>query len=185
MIERIGRMGRVQTIALFAILGSLMCQGAVAKAASPAPTQAPIVQSVVDCRKVDDGAQRLACYDKAVDNMAQAQAKGDLVTMDRQQRQAVHRQAFGLNIPALSMLYGGGDKEGNDKISAKIAASRQGGDGKWTIVLDDGAVWVQIDDNDLVHKPHEGSVAEIRRAMLGSFFMNIDGQLAIRVHRQS
>ncbi len=178
-----GLRGPAWRVGVVGLLGLLAAGSALAKT-SPAPIQAPIVQSVIDCRKVEDSAQRLACYDKAVDDMAQAQAKGDLVTTDRQQRQAIHRQAFGLNLPSLSALYGG-DKDGTDKITAKIASWRQGGDHRWTIVLDDGAVWVQIDDNELVHPPHAGSVAQIRRAMLGSFFMNVDDQLAIRVHRQN
>src|SRR5713101_2264957 len=59
--------------------------GGTALAAEP-PTRAPVVQTVLDCRKLEDGVQRLACYDKAVDTMAQAEAKGDLVTVDREQR---------------------------------------------------------------------------------------------------
>ena len=155
-----------------------------ALSAPKAPAQAPIVQTVINCRKVEDAAQRLACYDTAVDDMAQAQAKGDLVTTDRQQRQAIHRQAFGLNLPSLSVLYGD-DKEGVDRLTAKIASGRVDANGRWIIVLDDGAVWRQIDDNALIHPPHAGSTAEIRHAALGSFFMNVDGQLAIRVHRDN
>ncbi len=180
-VERARSAVRLLPTAVF-IVGA--CLGPGAWAAPKPPPQAPIVQNVIDCRKVEDGAQRLACYDKAVDNMAQAQAKGDLVTTDRQQRQAIHRQAFGLNLPSLSALYGG-EKEGVDRLTAKVASARTDANGKWVIVLDDGAVWRQIDDNTLVHPPHPGSIVEIRHAALGSFFMNVDGQLAIRVHRDS
>lgn len=153
--------------------------------AAGAPTRAPVVQTVLDCRKVEDGVQRLACYDKAVDGMAQAEAKGDLVTVDREQRRAVRRQAFGLNLPSLA-FFDRGEKSGEaDRISAKVASASRNAGGKWVIRLDDGAVWRQIDDNDLYRTPHAGSTANIRRAALGSFFMNLDGQQAIRVHRDN
>ena len=150
-----------------------------------APARAPVVQAVLDCRKVEDGAQRLACYDKAVDGMAQAEAKGDLVTVDREQRRAVRRQAFGLNLPSLA-FFDRGEKSGEaDRITAKVAAASRDPFGKWVIKLDDGAVWRQTDGHYLDHDAHRGSSVEIRKGTLGSFLMKVDGQLAIKVRRES
>ncbi|MBA3811464.1 MAG: hypothetical protein H0X27_07455 [Caulobacteraceae bacterium] len=150
-----------------------------------APTRAAVVQAVIDCRKIEDGPGRLACYDKAVDGMAQAEAKGDLVTVDREQRRAVRRQAFGFNLPSLS-LFDRGEKSGEaDKISAKVAAASRDPYGKWVIKLDDGAVWRQTDANYLDRDAHKGSTVEIRKGALGSFLMKVDGQQAIKVRRES
>lgn len=158
----------------------------IALAAPPTPpSRAPAVQAVIDCQAVADGPQRLACFDKAVTGMAQAETKGDLVTIDREQRRTVRRQAFGLILPSLAMFDRGERPEEADRISAKVKSASRGGTGKWTIQLDDGAVWRQIDDNELYNPPHGGSVANIRKAALGSFFMNIDGQQAMRVHRDN
>src|SRR5580658_1951949 len=49
---------------VFAAAGICSAAGAAPK---PAPTNAPVVQAVVDCRKIEDSAQRLACYDASVD----------------------------------------------------------------------------------------------------------------------
>jgi len=165
-----------------AVAGLLAAGGALA---ATAPTRAPSFQGVLDCRKIDDSVQRLACYDKAVDGMADAEAKGDLVTIDREQRRAVRHQAFGLTLPSLSIFDRGEKPEEVDKISAKVASASRNPYGKWIIKLDDGAVWRQIDDNEVPHAPHAGSTADIRRVLLGSFFMNLDGQEAIRVHRDN
>jgi hypothetical protein len=152
--------------------------------AKPKDQHAPEVQAVIDCRAIDDAAKRLACYDQTVAKMSAAEANGDLVTINREQRRAARRQAFGLPLPSLAFLDRGEKPDEVDKIEVKIASASQGGvDAKWTIVLDDGAIWRQIDSNELHRAPHAGSTAVIRRAMLGSFFMNIDGQQAIRVHR--
>ena len=149
------------------------------------PSRAPAVQAVIDCQAVTDGVQRLACFDKAVAGMSQAETKGDLVTIDREQRRTVRRQAFGLTLPSLAMFDRGEKPEEADQISAKVKSASQIASGRWMIVLDDGAVWRQIDDHEIFRSPHAGSTVKIRKAMLGSFFMNLDGQQAIRAHRDN
>jgi hypothetical protein len=153
--------------------------------AAKAPLRAAVVQEVLDCRKLTDSAQRLACYDKAVDGMAQADAKGDLVTVDREQRREVRKQAFGLSMPSLAIFDRGEKPEEVNRITAVVASASKGANDWWTITLDDGAVWRQIADGELLRDPHKGSTVTIRKASLGSYFMNVDGQSAIRVHREN
>jgi hypothetical protein len=156
-----------------------------ARAATPAPTRAPAVQAVIDCRKLADSAQRLACYDATVDSMAKAETAGDLVTLDRAQRRAVRRQAFGFTLPTLSMFDRGEKPDEVDRIDETLASARQDAQGKWTFVMQDGAVWRQIDDEFLSRKPHQGSAIVIRRAMLGSYMLSVDGQPGVRAHRDN
>ena len=59
----------------------------------------------------------------------------------------------------------------------------QQGDGKWSLELEDGAVWVQTESATLGRRPKDGSTVEIRKAAMGSYFINIDGQRAIRAKR--
>jgi hypothetical protein len=164
---------------------SIVVFAAVSGAPAAPPGRAPAVQGVLDCRKIEDGAQRLACFDKAVAAMEQAEATGDLVTVDREQRRAARHQAFGLPLPTLSFLDRGEKPEEVNRIIAKIASASQNPYGRWTIRLDDGAVWRQIDDNALDRPPHAGSIAEVRRGVLGSFTMKVDGQFPMKVHRDS
>src|SRR5579862_508325 len=121
------------------VLGLMATSPAIA-AKPPTPgVRAPAVQAVIDCRKIEDGVQRLACYDGAVAKMSDAEASGDLVTIDREQRRAARRQAFGLPLPSLSFLDRGEKPEDVDKVAVKIASAGQTPTGKWSIVLDDGA----------------------------------------------
>ena len=154
-------------------------------AASKLATPPPVVQQVLDCRKLTDSEQRLACYDKAVDGMAQAQARGDLVTVDRQQRQALHHQAFGFNLPALSFFNGGDKSEEINEITAKVAAAYMDPSGKCVIRLDDGATWRQIDDTVLEPDPHAGSAVTIKRGMAGGYFLKVDRAPAFRARREN
>ena len=168
----------IGTCVAVAVLG---VAGAAASAPKPAPTNAPVVQAVVDCRKIDDPTQRLACYDAAVAAMTNAQQSGDLVTLDRKQRQSVRKQAFGFTLPSLAMFDTG--EKGSDQIEDTVDSASQGPGGKWVFHLQDGAVWRQIDDEWLSRKPHPGSKVLIRRAMMGSYMMIVDGQPGVRVHR--
>jgi hypothetical protein len=156
-----------------------------AEAKPKPPTTAPAVQAVVDCRGIADSAQRLACYDAATDALTKAQSSGDLVTLDRQQRQAVRRQAFGFTLPSLSMFDVGEKGEGVDKLDATLASARQDAQGHWTFVMQDGAVWREIDDEFLSRDPHPGSAIVITRAMMGSYMLSVDKQPGVRVHRDN
>jgi hypothetical protein len=156
----------------------------VAGQAMAARPPAPAVQAVIDCRKIVDGAQRLACYDHAADALTSAQTSGDLVTLDRQQRQTVRRQAFGFQLPSLAMLSGAGEGE-LSHVEDTIAAAWQAPDGRWMFRMQDGAVWRQTDEYMLYREPHAGSTAVIKRAALGGYMMNVDGQPEVRVHRDN
>lgn len=169
--------------ALIAAAG--MALAGAAGAAAPAQTTAAPVQAVVDCRKLTDDAQRLACYDAAVAKMAEAESTGDLLTLDKAQRQGVRREAFGLPLASLGLFDRGEKPEALNRITVTIDQAWRNAQGKWIIKLDSGAIWRQIDDNSLGKAPHHGSTAAIRKGTLGSFFVNIDGQLALQMHRDS
>jgi hypothetical protein len=174
--------------AIFAAFLGLCCvaaSGAATAAKIDKAARAAAVQTVLDCRALTDGAKRLACFDAAVAAMEDAEAKGDLVTMDREQRREVRRQAFGLSLPAFTLFDHGEKSEDVDKLTAQVAEASKTGTGRWVIRLEGGATWRQIDDTDLYKTPHPGSVAVLRRAALGSFFMKIDGDSAFRVHRDN
>jgi hypothetical protein len=161
---------------------ALLALASPGRAATPPPVRAPAVQAVVDCRKIPDATQRLACYDAAVTSLTEAERSGDLVSLDRQQRTTVRRQAFGLTLPTLSMFDRG---DALNSIDETLASAREDAEGKWTFVMRDGAIWRQIDDETLSRDPHDGSAIMIRRASLGSFMLSVDGQPGVRAHRDN
>lgn len=140
------------------------------------------LQGMSDCRRIADGAERLACYDKAAALLDEAEAKGDIVVADREQMRQVRRQAFGFTLPSLS-LFDRGDAQDAGKLTLKIQSATQRGDGKWLFVLEGGQVWRQIDTEALPRTPKSGGTVTISRAALGSYKLNAGGAGAIRVHR--
>jgi hypothetical protein len=168
-----------------AIAGAAALAPLLADAAPPLTAAAPVVQSVIACKAVADPTERLACFDKAVAAMDEASGKGDLVTIDHEQRKTIRRQAFGLTLPSLSLFDKGEKPETVNRESFKIEQAWIDAEGKWAFRLETGAVWRQTDTNALMRAPHAGSTADISKGVLGSFFMKVDGQLALRVRRDS
>ena len=164
-----------------------LAPGLAQAASTPkSPGRAELVKALSDCRAIADPTERLACFDKAAAALDEAQTKGDVIVVDRQQAREVKRQAFGFNMGAALSIFegqGGKDKEADESINAVARSATHTVDGKVIVTLEGGAVWRQIDSDTLSNDPHPGSKIHIRRAMLGSFMMNVDGQPGIRVHR--
>ena len=168
-----------------AIVLAVLAIAAPALAADPPAKRATVLQQVLDCRAVTDSAARLACYDQAAARFDQAEKAGEVVVVDRGQMREVRRQAFGFTLPSLSMFERGGrtENEDIDQLTTTISRARKDAYGKWILTLEGGAVWRQTDANQLLKDPRPGSKAEIRRGVLGSYLMNIDGQRAVKAER--
>ena len=157
---------------------------AAAPPAVKAEGRAQELQKLIDCRKIADNAARLACFDAAAAAIDQAEAKGDIVVVDREQARKVRRQAFGFTLPSLSLFERGEKPEELNTIEGVVAAFKQNGAGKWVIRLEDGATWVQVDTNDLGTDPKIGEPVKIRRAALGSYILSLPHQRSFRAHRE-
>ena len=156
--------------------------GAAPKHDKPQPPP-PGFTRLVACQSIKDNVQRLACYDREVASVSTANARGDLVVMDKEQVRKTRRSLFGLTLPDLG-VFGGGDLPGDaDSIETTIRGAKQGPDGKWWFNLAEGGTWVQLDSRDFIVDPAAGQPVKIRRAALGSYIMNVNKQTGIKVHR--
>jgi hypothetical protein len=115
--------------------------------------------------------------------MDQAEAKGDIVVVDREQARTVRRQAFGFILPSISLFERGEKPEAIDRVTGTVAAASMDGSGKWTIKLEDGAVWSQIDVTAVPRDPRPGMPVTVRSASMSSYLMSVGGQVAFRARR--
>jgi hypothetical protein len=176
------RLGGAIFLAAATAAGPLAAQGPPAGLA--AGTRAQVIQRLTDCRKLTDSTSRLACYDEAAAGLEQAEAKGDIVVVDREQARKVRRQAFGFTLPSLAMFEKGEKQEDIESATGAVASARQSGSRRWVIKLEDGAVWTQVDATELFADPKAGDPVRIKKASLGSYMMVIGKNGAIRVHRE-
>ena len=142
---------------------------------------------VLDCRALQAEAERLACFDREVAALEQAATARDIVVYDREQVRKTRRTLFGIALPDLN-LFGGGDDDDEDaeefnQIESVIRGVSQDNQGRYTLTLEDGARWAQIDNRDLPILPRAGHSIKIRRAAMGSYLANVANQAAIRVRR--
>ncbi|HEY8617154.1 hypothetical protein [Phenylobacterium sp.] len=158
--------------------------GAGPAAAQTKAQRATALQKLSDCRKVADSGQRLACYDAAAEALETAEAKGDVVVVDREQAREVRRQAFGFSMPSLNLFERGEKAEDVETMTGKVVAARMNNAGKWVVELEGGAVWAQIDANEVPFSPKPGDPVRIKRASLGSYLMSVKNQRAFRAKRQ-
>ena len=154
--------------------------------AAPAASQdrAKELQQLIDCRKLTDNTARLACFDQAAATLDQAEAKGDIVVVNREQARKVRRQAFGFSLPSITLFERGEKPEDVAQAEDKIASVRKLLSGKWEFKLASGATWVQVDLTELPIDPKPGQAVKIQRAALGSYAMTVGNQRSIKVHRQ-
>lgn len=144
----------------------------------PVPEQ---FNKVVACSSVADPQQRLACFDREVAAMNEAQKKGDFVAMDRQQVRKTKRSLFGLALPDLGVF--GDDSDDGSSIETTIRAVRQNPDGKYIFDLVEGGRWIQLDSRNFIVDPAPGQPIRIRRGAMASYLANVNKQIAIRVRR--
>lgn len=153
--------------------------------AQRAPQERPeVLTRVVQCRGIASAEERLACFDREVAAMDVAASSGELVAMDRQQVRRTRRSLFGMAVPNLGIF---GDDNADDeeasRLESTVRSASMNANGRWLITIEDGARWLQIDSRGLNFPPRAGQPIRIRRASLGSYFVNVNNQTAIRMRR--
>jgi hypothetical protein len=171
-----------KALALVAVMGLAMTPAAAAPRKSKDSGTPAQFQSLMACRAIADAEQRLACFDKETSAMAQAVESKDLVLIDKEKAKATERSLFGFSIPDFGGLFGGGDSE-ISQIETSVVSSSTNRDGGWTVRLEDGSTWTQIDSTPVPLQPKTGDKVVIKRAAFGSFFMKVGKQPGFRAKR--
>ncbi|RYG15271.1 MAG: hypothetical protein EON96_10910 [Caulobacteraceae bacterium] len=143
-----------------------------------------MLQRLVACRDIADGAARLACYDAAAGVIDSAERQGELVVIDRAQADETRRQLFGFSVPTLPRLFGTDGQAEIDAVETTLQSASLVGEGRWVFRLADGAVWRQIDSEPVRFQNRAGQEVRVRKASLGSFLLTVGGSRAVRVRRQ-
>lgn len=160
----------------------MLPQGAAAKDATLAEAPA-IYQDVVNCMKINDVIERLACYDRSVLAMETAKKTAQIFVASGAQIEEGRRGLFGLTMPSLKIFGTTPDNAQEIKeITAVIVSARETASG-YVFELDDGATWAQSEILYLGTTPKKGQKITIRKAALGSFMGKLDGGVRFRIKR--
>lgn len=169
------------TIALLGL--ALGATPAVAKDRKGNDASPEIFRALVDCRRVADSTQRLACFDKASGVLEQAAARKELIIADKEMIREARRAQFGFTMPSLR-IFGGSDAEDDVfQLVAKVTSAKEVGRGEFRFALETGSVWEQIEARTLSRDPRPGMTATVRRHALGRYTASFDGGVSITVRR--
>ncbi|HMI41085.1 MAG TPA: hypothetical protein VK485_07645 [Sphingomicrobium sp.] len=166
-------------IALLAIAPAASAKGPKAPAAN-----SPLVGALDACRQIPEAEQRLACFDRASAALVGATASGEVSVVDRKQLGQARKALFGFNMPRLPFF--AGDKSAEDDkgvLDSTIKSVRTMGYERFQIVLADGAIWETAQVYLSFSEPRKGQKVHIKRAPLGVYFLEIDGQVAVKGRR--
>lgn len=129
-------------------------------AAPAALAQTDLMGRVVACAGLEDEAKRHACFDVLTPEL-----RGQGV------------RAFGETKKAEA------SPAEPDRISLKVGAIDRGGDGLMSFTMENGQVWKQSDTRQLGGYGQGPWTAEIRKGMLGSYALSINGAASVKVKR--
>lgn len=136
-----------------------------------------------DCREVVDSLERLACYDREVSSVYEAQASKDLVIADREQVKEAKKGLFGFSFPKLGIFGGDGEKEEVSSVTLELSGARMMANGLYILTMKDGGQWMQTDSTPVLRDPEAGEEVVISRASMGSFMAKIGTRRSFRVKR--
>ena len=140
------------------------------------------IQELYACRDIADASARLACFDREVGELATADQAREITFTDRETAKKARRGLFGFSFPKLGGIFGG-DEDEVKEIETTIRSVSMDRSGKYTLAMEDEAVWVQIDTTRLPRQPKPGQKVKIKVATMGSYFATIDGGRTIRMKR--
>ncbi len=176
----------MRTHFIFLAFGAAMLVGTSAQAQED-PEDGVDTPAVIDqmfqCREVEDPEARLACFDREVGRVYEAQASRELVIADREQVEKTKRGLFGLRLPKIGLFSGDDDKERVNEITATLASAQKRSNGMYIFELEDGARWLQTESISGFQRYKAGDTIVIKQAALGSFKAKVNGKRAMRVRR--
>ncbi|MBI1339230.1 hypothetical protein GC169_03315 [bacterium] len=200
---------RIGSAARMIALGCGAALVASTAALAQQPRQTPL-DGVFACTGVADASARLACFDQAAAALKAAEGAGEFTAVTRSQIEEVERDTFGMKAPSVAALAPppraapaapaasapAGESaaaarpepapqpERLDRVTLNVAKIFTDRAGKLVITMENGQVWRQV-DSERVRRLGKGPwVAQIRRAALGSYLLNLDDRAAIRVRRE-
>jgi hypothetical protein len=151
--------------------------------ASVIETPASIV-ALTKCRQLTDSAQRLACYDLAVTELNTAIATNNVYVVDKTSVRKARSSLFGLELPSLGLFAGDAtDSNAVTQLDGVIVSAAQEGYGNWRVTLEDGSVWLQTDELPLGVSLKPTNKVTVKRGLMASYKMSVNGRPAFRVKR--
>jgi hypothetical protein len=168
MVQGKSKMG-VRIAAVAAACVSALPQAVPGAEAEAKPTHA--------CSLVRDRSERLDCYDAAF-----GKPTGEADARLEAAAPATAEANFGLTLEQIERRAPGGGAAKSDRIASAVVALKRDRDGRFTVTLENGQVWVQSEIQSGATLAI-GDPVTIRSAAMGSYLLVTPRGVATRVRR--
>lgn len=138
------------------------------------------------CRTKADAAERLACYDKAVDVLSAATASRDLVVIDKAEVKQARKGLFGFTLPRIPFLSGKQGDPDDDadarELQTTVVSAKRWNRTYWRFSVEGGAMWETTEETRGFTDPKPGSTVIIERGTLGAYYAKVGrgGRASVR-----
>ena len=143
---------------------------------APALAQGALQGKLIGCANITDAAQRHACFDALVPELKQ-------ISEAQFGAPEVKQSALTAPVGAVAAASAAKPAAEPDKVTLQISSVSRAADGLVTFTMENGQVWTQTENKQLGSYNKGPWTAEIRKAMGGSFLMQVNGGGSIRVKR--
>lgn len=177
-----GNSAMKRLLTLIAVIALAAAAGPAAAAPRARDAAAAVITELTGCKATADNAARLACFDAATAKLAAATAAGDVKIIDREDIRETRRSLFGFELPHVA-FFKGDDTAADTPASIDTTIKAVGGSeyGKFTITMEDGAVWRTTEP--LPRDPRAGMAVHIKRGALGNYFMQVAAMRSVTAQR--
>ncbi len=162
-------------VTLAAISAPVLAQNA------PAPDH---LQSLKGCQAQSDDSQRLSCYDRAVGEVLTASDQGDLQIVDKEVVKQTRRRLFGFSLPDIGLFQAGkGSDDELNELDSVVTSVRKLQSNAFVFAIEDGGWW-QVNNAPMrLTLPKTGDKVNFKKALLGTYFIRINGQIGVKGKR--
>lgn len=148
-------------------------QGSGLAAEPVAPAQ---VEALRTCKSVLDDNERLACYDRAVNEFIRSADAREVVVINREQATKTRQGLFGFSVPPITFLSSDdepGARERDNRLVTTVTSAKRLGRSFWQFTVEDGAVWQTVEDIRTAIDPKPGATVVIERGTLGAYHVKV------------
>lgn len=152
--------------------------------AAATDTPSETYRKLIECRTLSDPVRRLSCYDDSIAAFEAATRRREIVISDQNSVKKARRSLFGFAAPVGRLMGFGDDDDAEqiEEITSTVSQARRAKEG-WRLDLGDGSTWEQNDTRDFVLSPKTGDSVKITRGALGTYFLSVKSQRALRMRR--
>lgn len=169
----------VATISLLMIVPSHGQAGEAKQQTAPPK----VLADLFACRQILDPQTRLNCFDNQASALAGASERREILIADKGEVERTRKGLFGFSLPTTPLLDSDRDRAEMRQLETTVDSARRSRQGGWIIKMVEGGTWEQIDFKELALSPKPGQKIVITKGALGSYFIGVDGQPAIKMRR--